>query len=249
MSGCSGSSSNSVLISPRNHRSLSRTRGSSVPLNEGSVIFHGCNFVINPPPAPLPGAHNPTETLEMVRSEPTAPGRGHRRDIPTCNISRDNEELLNDLAPYLMQNMDAIALLPYLIKHRLANHDDAEYINNPLRTNRDRNFHIIHTAPYKDSKAFERFVKCLEEVDSELASPLRERMFASGRSQRLKLMASAHVWLQDCSVSCGRLIYTAMLGEHQEGRTLCVEGKTNASWSFKFEFRKFATTETLEIGV
>lgn len=58
-------------------------------------------------------------------------------------------------------------------------------------------------------------------------------LVAIGRSQRLKLMASAHVWLQDCSVSCGRLIYTAMLGEHQEGRTLCVEGKTNASWSFK----------------
>jgi len=72
--------------------------------------------------------------------------------------------------------MDAIALLPYLMKHDLANRSDQDYISNLHRTNQERNMYIICTIPYKDSNAFERFVKCLEEVGSEVASHLRKGM-------------------------------------------------------------------------
>lgn len=72
--------------------------------------------------------------------------------------------------------MDAKALLPYLMRYGLADRDDQEFINNPHKTSRERNMHIIYTVPYKDSNAFERFVKCLEEVGSELGSQLRQRI-------------------------------------------------------------------------
>ena len=55
-----------MLISLDSHRSLSHTRGSFVPVNEGSVInFNSYNIVINAPPAPLPGVHNPVERLNV----------------------------------------------------------------------------------------------------------------------------------------------------------------------------------------
>ena len=74
--------------------------------------------------------------------------------------------------------MDANALLPYLMKYGLASREDTDYITNANITDRKRNMYIIRTAPYKDSTAFERFVKCLEEVGSqkELASHLRKGM-------------------------------------------------------------------------
>lgn len=72
--------------------------------------------------------------------------------------------------------MDARALLPYLMRYGLADRDDQEFITNPHKTSRERNMYILQTVPYKDSNAFERFVKCLEEVGSELGSQLRQRI-------------------------------------------------------------------------
>jgi len=55
-----------MLTSPYSHRSLSHTRGSFVPVNEGSVInYNSYHIIINAPPAPLPGVHNPTERLNV----------------------------------------------------------------------------------------------------------------------------------------------------------------------------------------
>lgn len=97
-------------------------------------------------------------------------------DIPTCHLSPRNEKLLHDFAPYLVESMDAIGLLPYLMRHDLANRGDQDYISNQHKTNQERNMYIIRTIPYKDSNAFERFVKCLEEVGSEVASHLCKGM-------------------------------------------------------------------------
>ena len=55
---------------------------------------------------------------------------------------------------------------------------------------------------------------------------------ASGCGQSLTLSASSLVTVQGSSGYCRRLFYTAILGEHQQCRTLCVERKTNASWKF-----------------
>ena len=84
--------------------------------------------------------------------------------------------MLNEFAPLLVDDMDANALLPHLMRYGLANREDTDYISNPYRTSRERNMHIIRTAPHKDSNAFERFVRCLEEVQSDLAVQLRQRM-------------------------------------------------------------------------
>ena len=93
-------------------------------------------------------------------------------------ISRRNESLLNEFAPQLVESMDARAMLPYLMRYGLADRYDQDVISNPFSTDRDRNMHVIRRAPYKNPRAFENFVKCLEAVDphSELASQLWQRM-------------------------------------------------------------------------
>ena len=85
-------------------------------------------------------------------------------------------KLLNEFAPELVDSMDALALLPYLMRYGLANRHDQEVISNSNKTSLQRNMYIIHRAPFKDSNAFERFVKCLEEVGNEFASQLRQRI-------------------------------------------------------------------------
>ena len=74
--------------------------------------------------------------------------------------------------------MDARALLPYLMRYELADRRDQNVISNPWMSDQDRNMYVLQRAPYKNSSAFEKFVKCLEEADpqSELASQLRQRM-------------------------------------------------------------------------
>ena len=69
-------------------------------------------------------------------------------------------------------------MLPYLMRYGLADTHDQDVISNPFSTDRHRNMHVIQRAPYKNPKAFENFVKCLEAVDphSEVASQLRKRM-------------------------------------------------------------------------
>lgn len=97
-------------------------------------------------------------------------------DTPGDVISPRNLKLLNEFAPELVDSMDALALLPYLMRYGLANRHDQEFISNSNKTSLQQNLHIIHTAPFKDSNAFERFVKCLEEVGNEFASQLRQRI-------------------------------------------------------------------------
>ena len=57
----------------------------------------------------------------------------------------------------------------------------------------------------------------------------------SGCGQWLSLTilgASALLSVRECSGYCRRLFCTVMLGQHQQCRTPCVEGKTDASWNF-----------------
>ena len=93
-------------------------------------------------------------------------------------ISQRNESLLHEFAPQLVDSMDARAMLPYLMQYGLADRHDQDVISNPSSTDRDRNMHVIRRAPYKNPRAFENLVKCLEAVDprSEVASQLRQRM-------------------------------------------------------------------------
>ena len=65
--------------------------------------------------------------------------------------------------------MDTNTLLPFLSQKHLLTTEDWEVLSNPYKARAERNKHLLSILPTKGEKAFELFVKCLEEENEHLS--------------------------------------------------------------------------------